>query len=283
MNKIAITLVILILAGLGFSYYRANQPAGSPSATAVNSDSDRSTTYRPAGESSSKTLEQRITSLENQLATEMAQRRQMQAMLEQLLEEGPGGEEPFEEREELSEDTFAERREEFRQRMENRNSDDRRVQRLVESGFDAQQAAYIVDREKQVRLQSLDDRWEYRRQEYLQNPEEYDLLADNPLRAELGEQAYEQYLEANNRSTSVSVRQVLADSPAALSGLQAGDEIIGYNGQRVFNMSELNAASVQGDKGAPVTLEVMRNGSRIQLTVERGPLGVSSRRRGRWR
>jgi len=107
--------------------------------------------------------------------------------------------------------------------------------------------------------------------------------AENALRAELGEQAYERYLEASNRSVSVPIRQVIDNSPAAMAGFQSADEIVRYNGQSVFNMTELNATTVQGERGSPVTVDVIRNGNRIQLTVERGPLGISTRgRRGGW-
>ena len=105
--------------------------------------------------------------------------------------------------------------------------------------------------------------------------------ADAMLRDEIGDAEYEQYLEANNRSTSVGISNVMASSPGERAGLQAGDEIVGYDGQRVFSTSELMQHTMASGDGS-VVIDVMRNGSQMQIVVPRGPIGVEiGRFRGR--
>ncbi|MGH1471325.1 MAG: PDZ domain-containing protein [Cellvibrionaceae bacterium] len=242
-------------------------------------------------------LSQRLLLLEEQLQEEKEKREELELVIGQLnssernnFSEGFSGndfggvdeleeisEAVAESKEEVAESREA-RREAYLQRMQARNDPSRRISRLEEAGFASDQADWIVRKEKEVQFNNLNDRWERQHQAYLQDPEKFDLVADNPIRAELGDQDYEKYLAANGRATSVRVNQVLDNSPAAYAGLQAGDEILRYSGQRVFNFSELNKVTVQGEKGSSVVVDVMRNGSVVQLTVERGPIGISSRR-----
>jgi serine protease Do len=95
------------------------------------------------------------------------------------------------------------------------------------------------------------------------------------LRNELGDTDYAQYLEARGRTTSISVREVLKSSPAEIGGLMPGDEIVAYNGKRVFDMSELTALTYETEAGTTVPLEVMRDGRSIRIHVEAGPIGIS--------
>lgn len=64
-----------------------------------------------------------------------------------------------------------------------------------------------------------------------------------------------------------AVRDVMPDSPAALAGVRAGDEIVSVEGRPVSNLSELSAA-LQDYRGQIVRLEVERDGRRLQLPVE---------------
>jgi S1-C subfamily serine protease len=97
---------------------------------------------------------------------------------------------------------------------------------------------------------------------------------DETLRAELGDTDYERYLQADGRPTAVPVRDVLASSPAERSGLQPGDEIVAYAGQRVFGMSELNSLTLEGTPGESVIVDVRRAGQNVQLVLPRGPIGI---------
>ena len=99
------------------------------------------------------------------------------------------------------------------------------------------------------------------------------------MRAELGDQDYERFLTAQGRSTSVNVMGVLASSPAERAGLQPGDEIVSYDGRRVFDAQELNeltigGAGASGSTSASVVIDVRRNGQNMQIVLPRGPIGI---------
>ena len=99
-------------------------------------------------------------------------------------------------------------------------------------------------------------------------------FGDSALRSDLGDADYERYLKAMGRPTSVAIQNVLASSPAERSGLKSGDEVLSYDGKRVFDLRDLNALTFEGTAGEPVTLSVRREGQTVQLTMPRGPLGV---------
>jgi S1-C subfamily serine protease len=99
------------------------------------------------------------------------------------------------------------------------------------------------------------------------------------LRAELGESGYERYLEANGRSTSVTVGTVIESSPAERAGLMPGDRITRYSGERIFGMSELTRQTMEGTPGQQVVVDIVRDGQPMQVVIPRGPLGISGGRR----
>ena len=95
------------------------------------------------------------------------------------------------------------------------------------------------------------------------------------LREELGDWEYEQYLQALGRPTTVGIPSVLANSPAARAGLESGDQIVAYDGNRVFNVFEVTEATRQGTAGESVIVDIVRDGQPMQFVVPRGPLGVA--------
>ena len=98
------------------------------------------------------------------------------------------------------------------------------------------------------------------------------------LRDELGDPQYERYLEANNRPTSIAINSILESSPAQAAGLMPGDRIVSYDGQRVFNVGDLNRQTVQGTPGENVVVDIVRDGTPMQVVLPRGPLGVMAGR-----
>jgi len=64
-----------------------------------------------------------------------------------------------------------------------------------------------------------------------------------------------------------AVSDVLPGSPAALAGIRAGDVIMAVEGQRVSNLAELSAA-LQRYPNQTVTIEIERDGRRLELPVE---------------
>jgi hypothetical protein len=148
---------------------------------------------------------------------------------------------------------------------------EQRVSTLEEGGFSPDRAAWIEQRRSELQLQAMQAQYAQRRGESvdpaLMRPEQ-------TLRSELGDVDYEKYLQAQGRPTTVGVFNVLPSSPAAKAGMQPGDQIVSYAGQRVFNMADLTDLTLQGTTGQSVTLEVQRNQQTVQLVIPRGPIGI---------
>ncbi|MFT6407428.1 MAG: C-terminal processing protease CtpA/Prc [Arenicella sp.] len=152
-----------------------------------------------------------------------------------------------------------------------------RQQQLVKAGFAQEEAARIVQIESEESLRQLQRQYDNRRQQAASTNNQ--LANINPIRSELGEQNYERYLEANGWPTSASIGAVIGGSPGESAGLRAGDNVLSYAGERVFNLSEINNLTIQGAVGESVLIEVERDGESVQLTIPRGPIGINSGRR----
>lgn len=151
-----------------------------------------------------------------------------------------------------------------------------RTARLVRAGFDPAEAESIVAREAALQLEVLEARYAM-----AQRGEEPDLALfrrdQTILREELGDDAYERYRQATGRTTSARVLEVMDGSAAARAGLQSGDEIVGYDGQRIFEMAELARASFGAEAGREVSLTVRRGEEELRVFVPAGPLGIRGR------
>lgn len=176
-----------------------------------------------------------------------------------------------------SSDSGESRREAYRRR----NTLEGRMELLIEAGFLPSQASMIVQRESELQMESIKARYEAEKSgdssEYWRNR----TSSSETLRQELGDADYERYLTANGRSTNVSVSSVIESSPAQSAGLQAGDEIVRYAGERVFSMTDLTRETMNGTAGQNVVVDIMRNGNPMQIVMPRGPVGISGGRRSR--
>jgi membrane-associated protease RseP (regulator of RpoE activity) len=230
----------------------------------------------------------RITALEAALATEAEQRLTLEVELAELaahiaaLREVTPADSQVEGRdgdvvqERVGADRLAAR---IAARRE-RESPEYRRNELIEAGFAPDQAQWIIEREAQTRMDMLYAQYEANREGGRFNPLETELASQAALRTELGDASYARYLEATGRPTSVSVFEVLESSPGQAAGLQAGDEIVAYGGERVFNLMELNRLTLEGEPGQTVVVDVLRDGQPMQLYVPRGPIGFSGGGRG---
>jgi hypothetical protein len=149
----------------------------------------------------------------------------------------------------------------------------RELDRLVAAGFAPDRAEWITQRTAELRMQALQAQYDAAREGRPQD-QAPGFAGDGTLRAELGDSDYERYLTALGRPTSVPVQSVIPSSPAERSGLKAGDEVVAYDGKRVFDMRELNQMTLEGTAGESVTVSVRRDGQTVQLTMPRGPLGI---------
>ena len=156
-----------------------------------------------------------------------------------------------------------------------RSYQERRVAVLVEGGFSDEEARRALEQESEASFKAMQLAWEAQR-----NGEVIDVMdvMSNPqsiLRAEMGDDAYARYLEAQGQPTAIRITQVLGGSPGNIAGLQPGDELVSYNGERIFNVMELRNGTMQGQPGEDVVIEVERDGVRMQLTLPRGPIGIT--------
>jgi len=151
--------------------------------------------------------------------------------------------------------------------------------RLAASGFTAQQIESIRRREAEGVMQQieLDDR--ARREGWVDTPRYFDEFNNltngaDTVRRDLGDDAYSRYLFASGRPNSITVGTVIETSPAEQAGLLRGDVIKSYGGQRVFSTTQLTKLRSEGVRGAPVTVEVIRDGKLMQISMRRGPMGI---------
>ena len=121
------------------------------------------------------------------------------------------------------------------QRFRGARSATARRDALIAAGVSPDRAEWILQRESELRYESMQARFEARNADEPQNPFDPSFNPEAMLRAEIGDTEYELYLEANGRPTSVGIRSIMASSPGERAGLQAGDQITGYDGQRIFS------------------------------------------------
>lgn len=156
-----------------------------------------------------------------------------------------------------------------------RTYEERRIGRMVEGGLSEDEARHILKMESVAAYKSLQATWEAER-----NGEPVNSMyqANRPqaiLRSEIGDEAYAKYLASQGQPAAIRVARVMSGSPGSSAGLQAGDQVVSYNGRRVFDVIDLRYQTMQGEPGEDVVIEVDRDGMRIQLTVPRGPIGFS--------
>lgn len=263
---IAISLVTVIAAAA--VVFSVREPLPNDSATAIPS------TYFDQ----SAATEERIFALEAAVAEERNARllleEELQALYYELDELRSGQDEATEERDattELQREAMRERADRFRAG----DTTQGRADMLIEAGFATHRAEWIVQRESELQMDAMQAMFDARQSG--ERPDRSRLDPDQALRAELGDAEYEQYLEANGRSTSVAVGSVLESSPGQRAGLQSGDQIVGYNGQRIFSYGELSDQTMSATPGQAVVVDIVRDGIPMQVVVDAGPIGISNR------
>lgn len=281
MLKTALLVVAGLIAGLGIAFWL--QPSSEPS---VAAEAASGTASFARSDANAGVSEARLQALEDAFAAEVDQRVALEAHVAELSAQlealgqrparGPAagqnagaGPDPavIEQRARVRREAAAATPEE-RQRFA--------IDRLVAAGFAPDRAEWINRRTQELRMQAMQAQYEAKRDGRPPPPENFEATT---LRADLGDQDYERFLAAQGRSTSVNVMGVLASSPAERVGLQAGDEIVSYDGRRVFDAQELNeltlgGAGASGSTSASVVLDVRRNGQNMQIVVPRGPIGI---------
>jgi predicted metalloprotease with PDZ domain len=151
-------------------------------------------------------------------------------------------------------------------------------QALIEGGMDSVQASQLKAYFEQLEMERLYLRDQAAREGWdrARLRDEFRQLDDKEesLRDQLGESAYDAYLYASGQSNRVAVTSVLASAPAGQAGIEAGDHILRYDNQRVYNWRDLRTATTSGEISDVVEVEVDRDGETLQFYLARGPLGI---------
>ena len=277
MNKPAIAIAVSLAAGFAAGAILLGTSGPEP---LIDSSGDSSSHFDP-----SAATDDRIRALEQAVAEERNARQLLEEELLVLMNEidalrgesmlqgeerpvgDPGGQEIRETR-----------RAELMRRRQAGSSEEARSAALVAGGFAPDRAAWIVQREDELRVAEMQQRYDAQRAGDWQALRAAGDYSENQLRAELGEFQYEQYLEAYDRPTTVSVGNVLDSSPGQAAGLLNGDEIVRYDGQRVFTYSDINTQQLQGEPGESVVIDILRDGVPMQIVMPRGPIGIQASR-----
>jgi hypothetical protein len=94
------------------------------------------------------------------------------------------------------------------------------------------------------------------------------------LRADVGDDTYDELLFATGRSNRVRAQDVLQGSPAAAAGIEPGDVLLSYGDRRIFKSAELVHATTQTQGGGTLVIDVLRDGKTLRVYVGPGPLGM---------
>jgi len=161
---------------------------------------------------------------------------------------------------------------------------DMQRQRLIDAGLNPDRAEFILQKQERFQFEHMQVAYRYRHLADKSSTDAAELreqldIYSNPRKMfehELSAQEFDLYLEANGGRQEMRVDRVISDTPAAAAGLQPGDKIVSYNGERVFHMGDLRAQIYKVDPGETVPVEVQRAGSSSTETiyVPSGPLGI---------
>jgi hypothetical protein len=276
MPKVAIAIAVSLLAGFAVAALMISPPDDSPVAAPEVTEFD-----------SSADINDRLVALEDAMSAERKARQLLEEELFILYEElesiegaraANNAPQVVAEIDEAMADARA-REIRARSRGDLASDTDRRRAALIEAGFSAVRADWIIQRESALRMEAMQSRYEAMRSGESSNMV-YDFFnPDFTLREEIGDAQYETYLQANGRSTAVGVGTVFDSSPAQTAGLLPGDEITHYDGARVFNTFDLTRQTMEGDAGENVVVNITREGMPMQVVIPRGPLGINTSRR----
>lgn len=161
-----------------------------------------------------------------------------------------------------------------------RTDQERERDALLAAGVDTATAESFQRQNDEIALARLELYDRASREGWLGSDEfeqELDALDEARLahREVLGDEAFDRYLHASGRPNRVAVDTVIGGSAAEAAGLAPGDRIIGYAGERIYTLPELQNATRDGARGENVQMTVVREGETLVFDVPRGPLGVS--------
>ena len=154
------------------------------------------------------------------------------------------------------------------------------IEAFRSAGFSQTEAEYYQRLQEEHALARLYLRDQATREGWLRDERFAKAMAELPgnrasLRESMDDATFSRYLYAMGQPNHIRVTSVIEGSPAETAGLVNGDVILRYDGERLYSGRALREASRGGSAGQTVSLEIVRDGSRMQMFMPRGPLGVS--------
>lgn len=152
-------------------------------------------------------------------------------------------------------------------------------QALIDSGMEQAAAEQLKTRFEEMELEKLYLRDQAVREgwsggkRYREERQKLEAKSES-IKQELGEDAYDAYLFASGKSNRVAVQSVLSGSAAGNAGMISGDQVIRYDGERIYNWRDLRTATTQGDLTETIAVQILRDNKQMEFYVQRGPLGI---------
>jgi len=151
--------------------------------------------------------------------------------------------------------------------------------KLIAAGFSMDRIQWLRTRADQLQTERLRADTE-RRLKGLPPDVDLDYSLDNSdldLRNEIGVDEYEKYRLATGRPNGVQISSVMPGGVAEAAGLKPGDQIIRYDGRRIYSRGQITKAEDrQARPGARLIVEVLRDGRPLQFAVPAGRLSFNS-------
>lgn len=150
---------------------------------------------------------------------------------------------------------------------------------LIAAGIDVFTAEDIAYKQSETQLKRLELRDAALREDFMGSDRYREELAkirqsEIRIRDEISDESYDKYLFYTGQSNRIAVSSVMLGSAAEQSGIHAGDVIVRYENEPLYNYRDLRAATIQGERGEIIDLTVVRDGALITVSIPRGPLGV---------
>ena len=150
---------------------------------------------------------------------------------------------------------------------------------LIAAGLDQYTAENIARAMSDIELRRLDLRDQARRQGQSDSEQLHQQLTDLKneevdLQVAVGEDIYDRYLFHTGKPNRLEVKSVILGSTAEQIGLESGDRLLSYEGDRVYSWGDLWSATSGGERGESVTMTVQRGENQLSFSLPRGPLGV---------
>jgi hypothetical protein len=158
---------------------------------------------------------------------------------------------------------------------------DKETAQLLKAGFTKARIDWIRKRSEELATEFRRKGDLMRQQGTMDMDAELAFSDDNDilLRSELGDEEYARYRQALERPIGVLVGRPLPGGVGEAAGIKAGDQIISYNGVRIFNRGELIPLQRKTQTSATnVDLLVLRDGHEIRLSTAGGDMRLQVER-----